>query len=228
MRIISGTAGGITIKVPTGDTRPATDQVREAVFSMLGDLVPGARVLDLFAGSGAYGLEALSRGSTSATFVEQNGKACAVIQENLRKCRLPGAEVVKSEALAHLRRLAARNEPPFDLIFADPPYTKQKGDTDFSRLLLESAELHQLMAPEGILLLECMMTKSAPLAIPTWTVLRDRSYGSTRVLLFQPVPTPSNAEISGAADLQSPLPPGPGRNAPGSPAQDEKAGRPLE
>ena len=151
MRIIAGRAGGITIKAPPADTRPTSDRVREALFSMLGELVPGARVLDLFAGSGALGLEALSRGAREVCFVERHAAACAVIENNVRRAKLDGARVMQSEVAAALRRLA-ESGAQFDLIFADPPYAKQPGDTDFVTLLLEDENLPRVLAPGGWLL----------------------------------------------------------------------------
>lgn len=184
MRIIAGRAGGISIKAPPAGTRPTSDRVREALFSMLGDLVPGARVLDLFAGSGALGLEALSRGAREVSFVEKHAPACAVIGENMRRAKLDGARVIKSEAAAALRRLA-ESGAQFDLIFADPPYVKQPGDADLAAELLEDENLPRILAPDGWLVLETMVTKRAPRAIFGWQITRDRSYGSTRVMLLQ-------------------------------------------
>jgi 16S rRNA (guanine966-N2)-methyltransferase len=196
---------------------------------MLGEAVVEARVLDLFAGSGAYGLEALSRGAASAVFVEQNAKACAVINENLLRSGLKGGSVVKGEAFGALRRWSGRDEAPFDLIFADPPYAKKKGDVDYGVQLLESSDLRRLLAPQGFLLLESMVTKATGLAMPTWTVLRDRAYGSTRVLLLQPTATTlPHAETPGAADLQPPLSAGAGGDAAGRATQDEEARRQME
>jgi 16S rRNA (guanine966-N2)-methyltransferase len=194
MRIIAGRAGGITIKAPRADTRPTSDRVREALFSMLGELVPGARVLDLFAGSGALGLEALSRGAREACFVEQHSVACGVIENNVRRAKLDGARVLRSEVAAALRRLA-ESAAQFDLIFADPPYAKQAGDTDVAMLLLEDENLPRVLAPGGWLSLETMVTKHAPRPIFGWHVARDRAYGSTRVLLLQ---RPAHAEAAGA------------------------------
>src|SRR3954470_8214533 len=116
MRIISGIAGSIAIKVPAAVTRPTTDRVREAVFSMVGDFVAGARVLDLFAGSGAMGLEALSRGAAEAVFVEQDFGASKIIQDNLARAKLQGGRIIKAEAFASLRRLADSGAR-FDLVF---------------------------------------------------------------------------------------------------------------
>lgn len=124
MRISGGGARGITLVVPKGDAvRPATDGMRQAAFSSLGALVPGARFLDLFAGSGAYGLEALSRGAAGGVFVEKNPKAAACVRQNLvAVCKSlgrdpAGVEVFQADALT-----AAYGDAAPDLVFIDPPY----------------------------------------------------------------------------------------------------------
>jgi 16S rRNA (guanine966-N2)-methyltransferase len=126
MRITGGAARGIPLIVPKGDAvRPATDGMRQAVFSSLGSSVPGARFLDLFAGSGAYGLEALSRGAAGGVFVEQNSKAAMCVRRNIEAvCKSLGRDtngltVVQADARTVPRGAAA--EPP-DLVFIDPPY----------------------------------------------------------------------------------------------------------
>lgn len=200
MRIISGQAGGIQLKVPDQVARPTSDRVREALFSMLGELVLKARVLDLFAGSGALGLECLSRGAGSALFVEQHGPAAALIQTNLTRTRLPGGKVLKADAYLALKRLAVTGEQ-FDLVFADPPYTKKAGDTDHASQLLASEYLRKIVAPDGWVVLETMVTKRDSGVIPGWEVIRDRAYGSTRILLLQ-LPTRHDGENSGATVLQ--------------------------
>lgn len=234
MRIISGTAGSISIKVPPAVTRPTTDRVREAVFSMIIDFVADARVLDVFAGSGAMGLEALSRGAQSATFVEQQGHACGIIQENLTRARLPGGQVTKGDAFATLRRLADSGAQ-YDLIFADPPYAKKPGDVDYAQQLLACEPLQKVMAPGGLLILETMVTKRDSSVIAGWEVLRDRAYGSTRILLLR-LPSPSlpetsspisdpHAESARAAALQSDPAAGPAGHGSRSVEEDEGPGR---
>ncbi len=188
MRIIAGRAGGTVIKAPPADARPTSDRVREAVFSMLGTACENARVLDLFAGSGALGIEALSRGAAEAVFVEQQRNAGVVIEENLRRAKLERGRVMKSDVFSALRRLAEAGEK-FDIIFADPPYVKKPGDVDFGARLLAENLLNTVLRAEGIFVLETMMTKHAPRAIAGWSILRDRDYGSTRVLLLQPTTT---------------------------------------
>ena len=232
MRIISGTAGSISIKVPPAVTRPTTDRVREAVFSMIIDFVADARVLDVFAGSGAMGLEALSRGAQSATFVEQQGNACGIIQENLTRARLQGGQVTKGDAFTTLRRLADSGAQ-YDLIFADPPYAKKPGDVDYAQQLLTSEPLRKVLAPGGLFILETMVTKRDSSSIAGWDVLRDRAYGSTRILLLQSPPSsqtsspPSDphAESARAAALQSDPAPGSAGDGSRSVEEDEGPGR---
>lgn len=181
MRIISGTAGGIPIKAPQHGARPTTDRVRQAVFSMLGEEVIGARVLDLFAGSGALGLEALSRGAASVTFVDEHKEACRIIRDNLAKTRLVGGEVLQGDAFRTMRSLAARGGA-FDLVFADPPYADSRGGADHTAALLSSEDLQQLLTPAGSLVFECRVTTGGNASWSGWRVERDREYGSTRIL----------------------------------------------
>lgn len=203
MRIIAGIAGGHTLKVPPVVTRPTSDRVREALFSMLLPRLEGARVLDLFAGSGAFGLESLSRGANEAVFVEENGSACSVIQDNLTKTRLAPGRIMKGDVFATLRRLA-ENGSQFDIIFADPPYAKNKESTDFASQLLNSADLLRVLAPEGWFVLETMVTKHASEVNASWDTVRDRAYGSTRIHILQTSTSDPGANSS-AADIQPAL-----------------------
>ena len=124
MRISGGVARGIPLVVPKGDAvRPATDGMRQAVFSSLGARVPGARFLDLFAGSGAYGLEALSRGAAGGTFVEKNAKAAACVRQNIAAvCKSLGRAEGDGLTLMHADALTAPLGEAPDLVFIDPPY----------------------------------------------------------------------------------------------------------
>jgi 16S rRNA (guanine966-N2)-methyltransferase len=182
MRIITGLAGGIPIKVPDAVARPTTDKVRQALFSSLGDLVIEARVLDLFAGSGALGLESLSRGATSALFVDEHRSACEIIRGNLAKTRLQGGTVRAGDALRVLDDLAKAPSNSFDLIFADPPYAHGPRDKNWAMALLESESLKKVLAPEGSFLLECRVTTAELSPSWGWSVVRDRDYGTTRLL----------------------------------------------
>jgi 16S rRNA (guanine966-N2)-methyltransferase len=183
MRIISGTAGGIRLQVPGAVTRPTSDRVREALFSILGARVDGARVLDLFAGSGALGLEALSRGARRADFVDQDRKACRVIEANLAKARLADqARVVSRESVAFLKRAAVG----YDLVFADPPYTKREGDADFAAGLMADTNLRRVISPDGMVVLETAKGHVKTVPADGWELLDSRNYGDTEVSFFRP------------------------------------------
>ena len=179
VRIIAGSAGRMAIRVPRGVTRPTTDFVRQAVFSRLGERVEGARVLDFFAGSGAMGLEALSRGAASCEFVEMNRGAVAVIRENLEKCRLAGGVVTMADAHAWLKRATGR----FDLVFADPPYAKSRLDRDHLRELLESDRAAGLLADGGFWVVEQSSDWPTSEAVGLDCVDR-REYGGSAILLY--------------------------------------------
>ena len=197
MRIISGTAGGIPIQVPKTLLRPTADRVREAVFSMLGDRTEGARVLDLFSGSGSYGLECLSRGATECIFVESDRAAGPVIAANLKKAGLTGGTVATAPVESWLRTKSG----VFDLIFADPPFLKQKGDRNWDALLLESEDLRGLLAPNGLFVLESF-AKSAhppPPGVP-WSCAVERRYGDIVVRFFL-LNIAADAPVTGPADL---------------------------
>jgi 16S rRNA (guanine966-N2)-methyltransferase len=177
MRIISGSARGIPLRIPSHDVRPTMEMVRGAIFSALGERVAGAKVLDLFSGSGAFGIEALSRGAATATFVDNHPKAIAAIKANLEKTRLE-ATVVRSDVF----RFLERTEQIFDLIFADPPYSKRPKDPDVAAELIASAALKSHLAASSLLILE--KTSGALPLENGWSVLRDKTYGSTRVLFL--------------------------------------------
>lgn len=179
MRIIAGTAGRTAIKVPPAVTRPTTDFVRQAVFSILGERVANARVLDLYAGSGALGLEALSRGAKSCTFVEDHRQAVKVIAENLTKARLAGGQPVKSEVAPFLKRDAGT----YDLIFADPPYWKYHGDKDHIAELLKSGLLPPRLAADGWLIVEVSSHKTSPEA-DGFSLVARREYGNSAILIY--------------------------------------------
>ena len=180
MRIIAGSAGRIAIKVPSAVARPTTDFVRQAVFSILGEKVAGARVLDLFAGSGALGLEALSRGAGSCTFVDEHRQAVNVIGENLAKARLAGGHAVKADVTGFLKR----DSGSYDLIFADPPYWKYHGDTDHIAGLLGSGLIPPRLAAEGWLVIEISVHQKSPEA-EGFTLVTRREYSGSAVLIYQ-------------------------------------------
>ena len=172
MRVVAGTHGGRRLTAPRGDaTRPTSDRVREALFSVLGESVRGARVLDLFAGSGALGIEALSRGAAEATFVDSAPAAIRVIRANLEALGID-AEVIRADAFAASRtaRAAARQ---YDLVFLDPPYRLA------GRLAPGLTEaVGGMLAPGGLVVSESDRREPLALEIP----LRDeRRYGDTLI-----------------------------------------------
>jgi len=180
MRIIAGLAKGIILKEPASITRPTMDRVRAAVFSMLGERVLDAHVLDLFAGTGAMGLEALSRGAASATLVDNHTGSVEVIRKNLVITRLQG-DAKQMDALAYLSRIAGAFT--FDLIFADPPYPDQEGN-NLAISLLKSPHLLGALAEGGLLILECERKQILP-EIPELEILADRRYGITRIVIMR-------------------------------------------
>jgi len=186
MRIISGTAGGIRLQTPKSLARPTTDRVREALFSILGDRVPGARVLDLFAGSGAFGLEALSRGADLAVLVDSDRESVRVIQANQDKAQLENARIVKQDVQRFLQTGGtAYHKDPFDIIFADPPYAKDADTPDLAMALLHNEHLWPLLDSEaGLLLVEVPHPTPEP-DPPDWEPLEYRAYGSTGVWILR-------------------------------------------
>jgi len=173
VRVIAGRHGGRRLQAPPGEaTRPTSDRVREALFSVLGPRVEGARVLDLFAGSGALGIEALSRGAAEATFVDAAPAAVRAIRANLAALGIE-AEVVRADARAALRtaRAAARQ---YDLLFLDPPYRLA------GRLAPDLAEaVEGVLAPGGSVVTES--DRRAPLALDTVPLTDERRYGDTLI-----------------------------------------------
>ncbi len=181
MRVIAGTAGGIKLAVPETDVRPTMDRVKAAIFSSLHTSIQGARVLDLFAGTGALGIEALSRGAASALFVEENRAAVRAIEQNLARTKLQG-RVRPQEVFAFLE--SAGNRDRFDVILADPPYEKTKQGGEFTRLLLENQTLADLLEPEGLFILE--KRPEEKLITPAlWRIVRAKTYGATEVLFLR-------------------------------------------
>lgn len=179
MRIIAGKAGRIAIKVPPAVTRPTTDYVRQAIFSILGETVFDARVLDLFCGSGAIGLEALSRGATSCLFVDEHRQAVSTTKQNLEKSRLEGGRILQSEAISFITRDTAS----YDLIFADPPYWKHALDKDHVKNLLAVPNIADRLTPGGHLIAEISSSQSTPPS-PHLTLVDRREYSNCAILIF--------------------------------------------
>jgi len=183
MRIIAGSRKGARIYAPKGrETRPTGDRVREAAFNLIGPLA-GARVLDLYAGSGAMGLEALSRGAARAVFVETDREALRAIERNLARLGLAGAEVVPGDAARRLvaDALAGRR---YDLVLIDPPYRML--ETTLAKL---APSLPAVLAPGGLVVVESDEREHPQLPLPERT---SRRYGSARLTVFE-APNPVGA-----------------------------------
>jgi 16S rRNA (guanine966-N2)-methyltransferase len=175
MRVVAGAYKGRRLQAPKGaETRPTSDRVREALFSILGD-IGGARVLDLYAGSGALGIEALSRGASEVVFVESGRRAADAIRTNLRSVGEPDAIIWVGDALAYLRRADAG--APFDLVFADPPYSSA---TQVGEPLSEL--LPPLLTQSSLIVTESDKRSPLPLALP---LVDERVYGDTRIAIHR-------------------------------------------
>jgi 16S rRNA (guanine966-N2)-methyltransferase len=175
MRIIAGSRKGARIVAPKGTaTRPTADRVREAAFNLIGPL-EGASVVDLYAGSGAMGLEALSRGAARVVFVETDRSALDAIERNLDKLRLTGAEISRQSAPARLAADAGAGRR-YDLVLIDPPYRMLE-----SSLVKLSSQLAPILAPGGLVVVESDARAEPSLPLPLRT---SRRYGSSRLTLF--------------------------------------------
>ena len=175
MRIIAGSRKGHRIAAPKGrETRPTSDRVREAAFMLIGP-VDGANVLDLFAGSGAMGLEALSRGAERATFVESDAAAAAAIQQNLEKLRLSGARILRQDAVRALAAEVAAGAK-YDLVLVDPPYD------EYEQLQPTLARYLPAIVSDDALVLVETSKRVAP-ELP-FDVLKSRTYGAARITVF--------------------------------------------
>ena len=181
LRVISGSAGGLRLQTPKRHAlRPTQDRIRQVIFSSLAEVVPGARVLDLYAGTGSFGIEALSRGAILACFVEENAEAAQCIRNNLAHCRLVG-EVHQAEVLAWLDQEQGSR---FDLVFADPPYLKTGGSGQFD---LPWTKIANFLAPRSILVWE-HSSERKPVEISGWEVFRSRAYGETTLTFLRNLP----------------------------------------
>jgi 16S rRNA (guanine966-N2)-methyltransferase len=189
MRVIAGSAGGVRLAVPRSGVRPTMDRVKAAIFSSLGEAIIDARVLDLFAGSGALGIEALSRGAYSALFVDEDRQSVETIEKNLAKTKLKG-HVRREEVFEFLRRSSGPER--FHIIFADPPYEKTKSGERFTEKLLTNRALAKLLELNGVFVLEKRPAEKVS-ETELWRVVRRRKYGATEVVFLSAVRNPESA-----------------------------------
>jgi 16S rRNA (guanine966-N2)-methyltransferase len=174
MRIIAGTAKGTTLKAPSKGTRPVTGRARESLFSIIADRLPEADVLDLFAGSGSLGLEALSRGAATAVFVERDRSAAAVVRFNIASVRLGGSVITAAVAVA-----VPRLRTEFDIVFVDPPY----GDDD-STVDSVVRSLDGVVADGGLVVVH--RQGSTGFTVPDFlTSVDQRHYGDAVITLME-------------------------------------------
>lgn len=175
MRIITGAARGRKLKEPRGtDIRPTTGLVKEAVFNIIQFDIEGRRVLDLFAGTGQLGIEALSRGAESCTFVDEDRQAAALVRENLKRSGLDGGSVFQAESLGFLRQ-----GERFDLIFLDPPY-----DTPLLEKALSRIFQFDILSNGGIILCESGRDKRLLSPEEPYVLRRDYVYGKTKLTVY--------------------------------------------
>lgn len=184
----------MTIQVPASVTRPTTDFVRQALFSILADAIDGACVLDLFSGSGALGLEALSRGASSCIFVEQHRQAINTINKNLEKTRLSGGRVVTCSVDVFLKR----DPTTYDIILADPPYWKHPGDIDEIGKLITADLIAPRLKSDGYFIAETSSTYR-PQPSSTLRFIEHRAYGSSALLIYQKSPLTSQSSPASQA-----------------------------
>lgn len=180
MRVITGKARGVNLKTPDGlTTRPTTDRVKEALFSIINFDIPNARVLDLFGGTGQLGIEALSRGAKSAVFVDAGEPACRLIRENLRRTKLEGqSQVIRADYMDYLRRCREN----FDIILLDPPYAEV-----FLENALKKITEIDILRSGGIIVAEHPLEKELPWEFEGYERSRDHKYGKTLLTIYRKV-----------------------------------------
>ena len=178
MRVITGKARGVLLKTPDGlQTRPTADRVKESLFSILHFEIPGARVLDLFGGTGQLGIEAISRGAKSAVFVDAGEAACKLIKENLRRAKMEGeGRVVRADYMDYLSRC----RETFDIILLDPPYAEV-----FLENSLKKISEIDILESGGIIVAERPVKKAILEEIPGFTKSKDYKYGNTLLTLYR-------------------------------------------
>ena len=178
MRVITGKARGTQLKTPAGmETRPTTDRVKEALFSIIHFDIPGAHILDLFGGTGQLGIEALSRGAEKAVFVDAREDACKIIRENLKRTKFEGqGSVIRCDYLDYLRRCKEH----FDIVFLDPPYA----EVFLENALICIAEI-DILQTDGIIVTERPLGKELSFELKGFTRSKDYKYGNTLLTLYR-------------------------------------------
>ena len=175
MRVITGKARGVALKTPDGmATRPTSDRVKEALFSVIQFDIPGSRVLDLFGGTGQLGIEALSRGAESAVFVDQSKNAVKLVKDNLKKTQLENARVVQGDSISFLA-----GKEKFDLIFLDPPYA-----TGLLKNALDGIVKFDKLSTGGIIVCESSAETELPELDAPYQHLKTYKYGKVKITVY--------------------------------------------
>jgi RNA methyltransferase, RsmD family len=176
LRVISGIAKGKRLKAPTGlNTRPITDMIKEALFNVLGSRVMGARFLDLFAGSGSVGIEALSRGAHKVIFVDYSNEAVKIVKENIDNCKFSdGYQILRNDVFKALGLLERQNAR-FDLIYVDPPFTNEK---IFNEVMV-AIDAIDILEPDGIIIIRAPRRKEMPVMFNGLNKYRSSHYGES-------------------------------------------------
>ena len=193
MRIIGGTAAGVILKAPPGlDLRPTPDLVKQALFNSLGERVLGRSVLELFAGTGALGLECLSRGATSLTSVEKSGRHGKIIRDNLSSARLSESDfqLRVQDAFVALHQLSDERRV-FDLVLADPPYGDKnigRRSTSFAQQLIDDPALPRLLAPQGIFILGHSKRDTLSISPDAWQETKLLKHGDSIIRFLTALP----------------------------------------
>ncbi len=181
MRVIAGTAGGLRLKTRNSeDTKPTLDRVKEAMFSMLAPYLNEAAVLDLFAGSGALGIEALSRGAKSCAFSDRNKMCCDIIQQNLTHTGLSGKASLLSMEFTGALKLLAEQSGQFDLVLLDPPYNK-----GFEQQAMELLAKYGLCAQGALVAVERAASVRLPQTVGPFTLLKEKKYGTVGLSIYE-------------------------------------------
>ena len=181
MRVITGQAGGRKLKAPKGmDTRPTSDRTKESLFNIIGQRIIDATFLDLYAGTGAIGIEAISRGALKAVFVENNPRAIRIIRDNLNSTGLADmAEVISREVDVAIQTLS-KGPRKFDIIFLDPPYLR-----DLVQKSLVTLDKNKILATEGLVITESSKLDTLPEKAGSLEMLRQEKYGDTILSFYQ-------------------------------------------
>ena len=181
MRVVAGDKKGMPLKAITGNTtRPTTDKVKESIFNMIGPFFNGGLAVDLFAGSGGLGIETLSRGADHALFIEKDGRAFQVLQENIKKCRYENvSELFRTDAMRAVKALLKR-DIVIDYLFVDPPYHKEEY-YDLVEILVEGGKLAQ----DAIIMCEHSTEVSLPKNYGSFNLVRQEEYGSTIISIYR-------------------------------------------